>query len=92
MTVRVSEYQRLCVEVVDSAWMKPIASAADQASIGRFEAARKKWERERARVVIEGLSRDEIVKFAQATDRPDDLRTLVMVALAKPAQPQMEEA
>lgn len=92
MTVRTSEYHSLCVEVVDSAWMTKIAAAVDGASLGRFEAARNKWERERERVSRQGLSRDEIVNFAQATNRPDDLRTLVMVALAKPAQPQMEEA
>jgi hypothetical protein len=70
--------------------MTQVAAAVDGASLRKFEAARKNWERETARVSRQGLSRDEIIKFAQATDRPDDLRTLVMVALAKPAQPQME--
>ncbi len=92
MTVRVSEYHMLCVEVVSSACMTQVAAAVGGASLGRFEAEIKNWERETARVSRQGLSRDEIVKFAQATNRPDDLRTLVMVALAKPAQTQMEGA
>jgi hypothetical protein len=92
MNKKLSDYLRMSVEAVDSAWMKPIASAADQASLGRLEAAISAWQRDRTKATRQGLSRDDIVNFCQATNKPDELRNLVMLALAKPTQPQMEGA